>query len=227
MAEINLIKQHRETSIAKDGETFNESVVLQRQIEPIIKEFNQVVKEVNATLSVMGVHEYIENFLALHLGFQEEDIPYTIQDWIDFAGSPSKDVRLVDREGNEVAIVPSVYPTSDCYKVVGDNEVSAETLEMSLGEKMQVIRNVADNYRAQAKHQREMLDDDLLNRFSKQHLEAHRLRWREFFKKMGLGEILEGKNNQRLTEILSNKYPDHHVNEDSENIGGLFISEYD
>ena len=90
--------------------------------------------------------EYIDNFLPMHCGYVTDEDRFTIEDWLDFAGGPYNEVDLVDKDGNVVATVPSMYPNNS-YVLLNEEVENIDESVTSLGRKFEIINNTGDNYR--------------------------------------------------------------------------------
>lgn len=185
MAEYSLVDTANELSIVRPGEEFDEQAIMIKGIRPVIESLNNEAKLKNESRSVINVLEYIDNFLPMHCGYVTDEDRFTIEDWLDFAGGPYNEVYLVDKDGNIVATVPSIYPNNS-YVLLNNEVEEIDESVTSLGRKFEIINNTSDNYRTISRKSRTDLYESMLERFDKSVIEAHKAKWNDFFVKMGL-----------------------------------------
>lgn len=215
MAFVNLVEE-AEADKEKYGEIESidkNSTVLLRQIQPHLDTLKSDAEEYlkDENLSVMNVHEYIDKFLLLHMGFVDESSSYNNDMWYEFAGGPYRPVNLVDSTGEVVVQVPSIFPkeiihhgTAEEARETIQNEMGQETL----GKKINAIRHYGENYRVQAQNRLDGLYASLVSKISKEAIEEHKKKWEDFFEKMGVfkvtPEMIEGKVSvETVTESTS------------------------
>lgn len=196
MAEYSLVDSANRLSIVRPGEEFNEQSVMINGIKPVIEALNNEAKLKNESRSVINVLEYIDNFLPMHFGYVTDEDRFTIEDWLDFAGGPYNEVDLVDKDGNIVATVPSMYPNNS-YVLLNEEVENVDESVTSLGRKFEIINNTGDNYRAISRKSRTDLYESMLDRFDGSVIEAHKAKWNAFFVKMGLFKPTEENNTQQ------------------------------
>lgn len=183
----------QEKSIVKDIRTITDDItdfdqysVMVKQMEPLIKESIKETEKFQNTCSRMPIMDYIENFLPMHAGFVTEQDRYNMDDWLDFATSPFKEVHLINDKGEVVAIVPSMYP-KDSY-VLLNNEVNVDQGEIqhTLSQQLRDNKEVGMNYKALAERQYKDIMGETISRFDTKTIEEHKKKWVDFFTKMGL-----------------------------------------
>jgi hypothetical protein len=196
MAEYSLVETANNLSVVRPGEEFNEQSVMINGIKPVIESLNNEAKLKKESRSVINVLEYIDNFLPMHCGYVTDEDRFTIEDWLDFAGGPYNEVDLVDKDGNIVATVPSMYPNNS-YVLLNDEVEEIDESVTSLGRKFEIINNTGDNYRTISRKSRTDLYESMLDRFDGNVIEAHKAKWNAFFVKMGLFKPTNETNEQQ------------------------------
>ena len=196
MAEYSLVESANSLSVVRPGEEFNEQSVMINGIRPVIEALNNEAKLKKESRSVINVLEYIDNFLQMHCGYVTDEDRFTIEDWLDFAGGPYNEVDLVDKDGNIVATVPSMYPNNS-YVLLNEEVENVDENVTSLGRKFEIINNTGDNYRTISRKSRTDLYESMLDRFDGSVIEAHKAKWNAFFVKMGLFKLTEETNTQQ------------------------------
>lgn len=197
MAEYSLVESANELSVVRPGEEFNEQAIMVNSVKPVVDALNNEAKLKNESRSIINVLEYIDNFLPMHCGYVTDEDRYTIEDWLDFAGGPFNEVDLVDKNGNIVATVPSMYPNNS-YVLLNEEVEEIDDNTTSLGRKFEIINNTGDNYRTISRKSRTDLYESMLERFDENVIDAHRAKWNAFFVKMGLFKPT-GETNEKQT----------------------------
>ena len=181
MAEINLLEQDKLESNEAPKTAFDR---LNDWVKPHIETIKEMRAEQLAHPPQMPVHEYIEHFLALHCGFQEDDAKYNMNDWIDFAGSVFMPVDLIDSTGTIVAQVPSLVP-SEFFVLTNEDKDPLEGSE-TLGNTMDRLDQYSRTYKEAAERERINFLDMLSSRVDNKVMDGHRAKWTAFFDKMGI-----------------------------------------
>ena len=186
MAEINLLEQEKNTS-------FSEINSVEEAMNISIKEHMATIQDIrrqmDEELSTMDVHDYINNYLARHCGFVSTDDPYDDTTWLEFAGGVYRPVNLTHK-GKIVAQVPSIYPDGFYHLVSADKE-TVEPGDEKVGGNSVKINQYAENYHELGTAERKNYFDALASRVSPEAIEAHKQKWKEFFKVMGVLDIAD------------------------------------
>jgi hypothetical protein len=186
MAEINLLEQEKNTS-------FSEINSVEEAMNISIKEHMATIQDIrrqmDEELSTMDVHDYINNYLARHCGFVSTDDPYDDTTWLEFAGGVYRPVNLTHK-GKIVAQVPSIYPDGFYHLVSADKE-TVEPGDDTVGGTLVKINQYAENYHELGTAERKNYFDALASRVSPEAIEAHKQKWKEFFKVMGVLDIAD------------------------------------
>lgn len=186
MAEINLLEQEKNTS-------FSEINSVEEAMNISIKEHMATIQDIrrqmDEELSTMDVHDYINNYLARHCGFVSTDDLYDDTTWLEFAGGVYRPVNLTHK-GKVVAQVPSTYPDGFYHLVSADKE-TVEPGDDTVGGTLVKINQYAENYHELGTAERKNYFDALASRVSPEAIEAHKQKWKEFFKVMGVLDIAD------------------------------------
>ena len=186
MAEINLLEQEKNTS-------FSEINSVEEAMNISIKEHMATIQDIrrqmDEELSTMDVHDYINNYLARHCGFVSTDDPYDDTTWLEFAGGVYRPVNLTHK-GKIVAQVPSIYPDGFYHLVSADKE-TVEPGDDTVGGTLVKINQYAENYHELGTAERKNYFGALASRVSPEAIEAHKQKWKEFFKVMGVLDIAD------------------------------------
>ena len=134
MAEYSLVESANDLSVVRPGEEFNEQAIMVNSVKPVVDALNNEAKLKNESRSIINVLEYIDKFLPMHCGYVTDEDRYSIEDWLDFAGGPFNEVDLVDKNGNIVATVPSMYPNNS-YVLLNEEVEEIDDNTTSLGRK--------------------------------------------------------------------------------------------
>lgn len=77
------------------------------------KAYKGLVEDISDIQTRLPEEVFVNYFLPFFSGKKTvEHRPTVISEWIGVAGSPSSEVRVVDKVGNELFIVPGIYDTS-------------------------------------------------------------------------------------------------------------------
>lgn len=186
MAEINLLEQEKNTSFS-DINSVEEAMNI--SIKEHMAAIQDIRRQMDEELSSMDVHDYINNYLARHCGFVSTDDPYDDVTWLEFAGGMYRPVNLTHK-GKIVAQVPSIYPDGFYHLVSADKE-TVEPGDDTVGGTLVKINQYAENYHELGTAERKNYFDALASRVSPEAIEAHKQKWKEFFKVMGVLDIAD------------------------------------
>lgn len=186
MAEINLLEQENQNSL-NEVESVEEAMNL--SIKEHMATIQDIRRQMDEELSTMDVHDYINNYLARHCGFVSTDDPYDDVTWLEFAGGVYRPVNLTHK-GKIVAQVPSIYPDGFYHLVSADKE-TVEPGDDTVGGTLVKINQYAENYHELGTAERKNYFDALASRVSPEAIEAHKQKWKEFFKVMGVLDIAD------------------------------------
>nr|DAK63304.1 MAG TPA: hypothetical protein [Caudoviricetes sp.]DAR02534.1 MAG TPA: hypothetical protein [Caudoviricetes sp.] len=186
MAEINLLEQEKNTSFS-DINSVEEAMNI--SIKEHMATIQDIRRQMDEELSSMDVHDYINNYLARHCGFVSTDDPYDDVTWLEFAGGVYRPVNLTHK-GKIVAQVPSIYPDGFYHLVSADKE-TVEPGDDTVGGTLVKINQYAENYHELGTAERKNYFDALASRVSPEAIEAHKQKWKEFFKVMGVLDIAD------------------------------------
>lgn len=186
MAEINLLEQENKNSL-NEVESVEEAMNL--SIKEHMATIQDIRRQMDEELSTMDVHDYINNYLARHCGFVSTEDPYDDVTWLEFAGGVYRPVNLTHK-GKIVAQVPSIYPDGFYYLVSADKD-TVEPGDDTVGGTLVKINRYAENYHELGTAERKDYFDALVSRVSPEAIEAHKAKWREFFKVMGVLDIAD------------------------------------
>lgn len=186
MAEINLLEQEENTSFS-DINSVEEAMNI--SIKEHMATIQDIRRQMDEELSSMDVHDYINNYLARHCGFVSTDDPYDDVTWLEFAGGVYRPVNLTHK-GKIVAQVPSIYPDGFYHLVSADKE-TVEPGDDTVGGTLVKINQYAENYHELGTAERKNYFDALASRVSPEAIEAHKQKWKEFFKVMGVLDIAD------------------------------------
>lgn len=186
MAEINLLEQENKNSL-NEVESVEEAMNL--SIKEYMATIQDIRRQMDEELSTMDVHDYINNYLARHCGFVSTEDPYDDVTWLEFAGGVYRPVNLTHK-GKIVAQVPSIYPDGFYYLVSADKD-TVEPGDDTVGGTLVKINRYAENYHELGTAERKDYFDALVSRVSPEAIEAHKAKWREFFKVMGVLDIAD------------------------------------
>lgn len=195
MAEINLLEQEKNTSFS-DINSVEEAMNI--SIKEHMATIQDIRRQMDEELSSMGVHDYINNYLARHCGFVSTDDPYDDVTWLEFAGGVYRPVNLTHK-GKIVAQVPSIYPDGFYHLVSADKE-TVEPGDDTVGGTLVKINQYAENYRELGTAERKNYFDALASRVSPEAIEAHKQKWKEFFKVMGVLDIADKLKAEEIPE---------------------------
>lgn len=216
MAEINLLEQEKNTS-------FSEINSVEEAMNISIKEYMATIQDIrrqmDEELSTMDVHDYINNYLARHCGFVSTEDPYDDVTWLEFAGGVYRPVNLTHK-GKIVAQVPSIYPDGFYHLVSADKE-TVEPGDDTVGGTLVKINQYAENYHELGTAERKNYFDALASRVSPEAIEAHKQKWKEFFKVMGVLGIADKLKEEAQPEKEESKPATQSVN----NVSLDFISD--
>ena len=216
MAEINLLEEEKNTS-------FSEINSVEEAMNISIKEHMATIQDIrrqmDEELSTMDVHDYINNYLARHCGFVSTDDPYDDTTWLEFAGGVYRPVNLTHK-GKVVAQVPSIYPDGFYHLVSADKE-TVEPGDDMVGGTLVKINQYAENYHELGTAERKNYFDALASRVSPEAIEAHKQKWKEFFKTMGVLDIADKLKEEAQPEKEESKPATQSVN----NVSLDFISD--
>lgn len=186
MAEINLLEQENKNSL-NEVESVEEAMNL--SIKEHMATIQDIRRQMDEELSTMDVHDYINNYLARHCGFVSTEDPYDDVTWLEFAGGVYRPVNLTHK-GKIVAQVPSIYPDG-FYHLVSADKDTVEPGDDTVGGTLVKINRYAENYHELGTAERKDYFDALVSRVSPEVIEAHKAKWREFFKVMGVLDIAD------------------------------------
>ena len=93
-------------------------------------------------------------------------------------------------KGKVVAQVPSIYPDGFYHLVSADKE-TVEPGDDTVGGTLVKINQYAENYHELGTAERKNYFDALASRVSPEAIEAHKQKWKEFFKVMGVLDIAD------------------------------------
>nr|DAO83357.1 MAG TPA: hypothetical protein [Caudoviricetes sp.] len=186
MAEINLLEQENKNSL-NEVESVEEAMNL--SIKEHMATIQDIRRQMDEELSTMDVHDYINNYLARHCGFVSTEDPYDDVTWLEFAGGVYRPVNLTHK-GKIVAQVPSIYPDG-FYHLVSADKDTVEPGDDTVGGTLVKINRYAENYHELGTAERKDYFDALVSRVSPEAIEAHKAKWREFFKVMGVLDIAD------------------------------------
>lgn len=186
MAEINLLEQENQNSL-NEVESVEEAMNL--SIKEHMATIQDIRRQMDEELSTMDVHDYINNYLARHCGFVSTEDPYDDVTWLEFAGGVYRPVNLTHK-GKIVAQVPSIYPDG-FYHLVSTDKDTVEPGDDTVGGTLVKINRYAENYHELGTAERKDYFDALVSRVSPEAIEAHKAKWREFFKVMGVLDIAD------------------------------------
>ena len=186
MAEINLLEQEKNISFS-DINSVEEAMNI--SIKEHMATIQDIRRQMDEELSSMDVHDYINNYLARHCGFVSTDDPYDDVTWLEFAGGVYRPVNLTHK-GKIVAQVPSIYPDGFYHLVSADKE-TVEPGDDTVGGTLVKINQYAENYHELGTAERKNYFDALASRVSPEAIEAHKQKWKEFFKVMGVLDIAD------------------------------------
>lgn len=186
MAEINLLEQENKNSL-NEVESVEEAMNL--SIKEHMATIQDIRRQMDEELSTMDVHDYINNYLARHCGFVSTEDPYDDVTWLEFAGGVYRPVNLTHK-GKIVAQVPSIYPDG-FYHLVSTDKDTVEPGDDTVGGTLVKINRYAENYHELGTAERKDYFDALVSRVSPEAIEAHKAKWREFFKVMGVLDIAD------------------------------------
>lgn len=186
MAEINLLEQENQNSL-NEVESVEEAMNL--SIKEHMATIQDIRRQMDEELSTMDVHDYINNYLARHCGFVSTEDPYDDVTWLEFAGGVYRPVNLTHK-GKIVAQVPSIYPDG-FYHLVSADKDTVEPGDDTVGGTLVKINRYAENYHELGTAERKDYFDALVSRVSPEAIEAHKAKWREFFKVMGVLDIAD------------------------------------
>lgn len=163
------------------------------------KEMHELYKEANDSLQEaiqrqnkskwISKKDYVDNFLLIHLGLQEKDAKYTLQDWINFAGDRSE-VLVLDENGQHIATVPGIYPENAVTLVAEEIDVDdiSEARKHTISGIVSGIVQSRPNNPEQADHDFNMLGEVLASKVSGKVMQEHEAKWAKFFQDIGLTE---------------------------------------
>lgn len=186
MAEINLLEQENQNSL-NEVESVEEAMNL--SIKEHMATIQDIRRQMDEELSTMDVHDYINNYLARHCGFVSTEDPYDDVTWLEFAGGVYRPVNLTHK-GKIVAQVPSIYPDG-FYHLVSADKDTVEPGDDTVGGTLVKINRYAENYHELGTAERKDYFDALVSRVSPEAIGAHKAKWREFFKVMGVLDIAD------------------------------------
>lgn len=186
MAEINLLEQENKNSL-NEVESVEEAMNL--SIKEHMATIQDIRRQMDEELSTMDVHDYINNYLARHCGFVSTEDLYDDVTWLEFAGGVYRPVNLTHK-GKIVAQVPSIYPDG-FYHLVSADKDTVEPGDDTVGGTLVKINRYAENYHELGTAERKDYFDALVSRVSPEAIEAHKAKWREFFKVMGVLDIAD------------------------------------
>ena len=186
MAEINLLEQENKNSL-NEVESVEEAMNL--SIKEHMATIQDIRRQMDEELSTMDVHDYINNYLARHCGFVSTEDPYDDVTWLEFAGGVYRPVNLTHK-GKIVAQVPSIYPDG-FYHLVSADKDTVDPGDDTVGGTLVKINRYAENYHELGTAERKDYFDALVSRVSPEAIEAHKAKWREFFKVMGVLDIAD------------------------------------
>lgn len=216
MAEINLLEQEKNTSFS-DINSVEEAMNI--SIKEHMATIQDIRRQMDEELSSMDVHDYINNYLARHCGFVSTDDPYDDVTWLEFAGGVYRPVNLTHK-GKIVAQVPSIYPDGFYHLVSADKE-TVEPGDDTVGGTLVKINQYAENYHELGTAERKNYFDALASRVSPEAIEAHKQKWKEFFKVMGVLDIADKLKAEETPEKEETKPSTQAVN----NVSLDFISD--
>lgn len=170
----------------------NESLGQPKEMHELYKEANDVLQEAikrQNSSKWISKQDYIDNFLLIHLGLQEKDARYTLQDWINFAGDRSE-VLVLDENGQHIATVPGIYPENAVTLVAEEitPEDITEARKHTISGIVSGITQSRVNNPAQADADFNMLGEVLASKVSDEVIKAHEAKWEKFFNDIGLNE---------------------------------------
>lgn len=222
MAEINLLEQERKNSFTEVGSV---EEAMNISIKEHMATIQDIRRQMDEELSTMDVHDYINNYLARHCGFVSTDDPYDDVTWLEFAGGIYRPVNLTHR-GKIVAQVPSIYPDG-FYHLVSSDKDTVDPGDDTIGGTLVKINQYAENYHELGTAERKNYFDALASRVSPEAIEAHKAKWREFFKVMGVLDITSELKGETRSEQEVENTSGQSVNSTGlvNNVGLDFISD--
>lgn len=172
--------------------TKNESLGRPKEMHELYKEANDVLQEAIQRQNKskwISKQDYVDNFLLIHLGLQEKDAKYTLQDWINFAGDRSE-VLVLDENGQHIATVPGIYPENAVTLVAEEIDVEdiSEARKHTISGIVSGITQSRANNPAQADADFNMLGEVLASKVSDKVMQEHEAKWEKFFNDIGLNE---------------------------------------
>ena len=170
----------------------NETLGRPKEMHELYKEANDVLQEAIERQNKskwISKQDYIDNFLLIHLGLQEKDAKYTLQDWINFAGDRSE-VLVLDDNGQHIATVPGIYPENAMTLVAEEIDVDdiSEARKHTISGIVSGITQSRANNPAQADADFNMLGEVLASKVSDKVIKDHEAKWEKFFHDIGLTE---------------------------------------
>lgn len=211
MSEVSLIdieKNNAEADVTSTEEAMN--IAIKEHMQTI----QDIRHQIDTELSTIDVNDYIENFLALHCGYVSENDQYSMDTWLEFAGGMYRPVNLTHK-GKVIGQVPSLYPDG-LYNLVSSEKETVDPDDKTVGNTLQQINQYAENYHEIGNAERKNYYDALVSRVDSDVINAHKEKWKEFFRFMGVID-----KNVNSTETKK----ETQVNENKNNISNIFSSE--
>lgn len=212
MSEVSLIeieKNNGEVDVTNTEEAMNIA------IKEHMKTIQDIRHQIDTELSSIDVNDYIENFLALHCGYVSENDQYSMDTWLEFAGGMYRPVNLTHK-GKVIGQVPSLYPDG-LYNLVSSEKETVDPDDKTVGNTLQQINQYAENYHEIGNAERKNYYDALVSRVDSDVINAHKEKWKEFFRFMGVaGDGAKSTETKKETET---------DNTNRNNISNIFSSE--
>lgn len=186
MGEFNILEQEKNSSLS-EVRTVEDAMNI--SVKEHMETIQDIRRQINEELSTMDVHDYIDNYLARHCGFISDNDAYDDTTWLEFAGGIYRPVNLTHR-GKVVAQVPSIYPDG-FYHLVSTDKETVDPGDDTIGSTLVKINQYAENYHELGTAERKDYFDALVSRIEPEAIEAHKQKWKEFFKTMGVLDIAD------------------------------------
>lgn len=216
MGEFNILEQEKNSSLT-EVRTVEDAMNI--SVKEHMETIQDIRRQIDEELSTMDVHDYIDNYLARHCGFISDNDTYDDTTWLEFAGGIYRPVNLTHR-GKVVAQVPSIYPDG-FYHLVSTDKETVDPGDDTIGSTLVKINQYAENYHELGTAERKDYFDALVSRIEPEVIEAHKQKWKEFFKTMGVLDIadkIKGESNHQENE-------EKHVTQSVNNVSLDFISD--
>ena len=205
MQEEDLLSQSRPKLKKGESDLYEESLLapktaidMQRNDLDILDEGMRIMTRED--VSSIAVHDLIEEWLPLFMGWKDEKTRYSLKDWVAFAGTEHSYVNVLGKNGEVMFQVPPLHPPQAFVDV--NNGVSIEECS-SVNQLMMETSQIAQT-QGDIRPVTEVFDV-LANRFSGSKMEAFREEWKQFFKNMGLWDLSEGRpDNQATSQTRQN-----------------------